>query len=64
MQLVWQYMCVALTVKYNYFIGYLLEGLQLHVSALLLCNHQIVSRPRVGYITCYLLVMGVLERSP
>ena len=45
------------------FYWIIIVGLQ-HVSALFLGHHQVVSRPRVGYTTCYLLVMGVLESSP
>ena len=43
------------------FYWLIIVGLQQHVSPLFLGHHQVVSRHRVGYTTCYLLVMGVLE---
>jgi len=33
---------------------WLIMGLQQHVSALFLGHHQVVSRHRVGYTTCYI----------
>ena len=60
---------MAIYVRVTYrqtqlFYWLIIVGLQQHVSALFLGHHQVVSRPRVGYTTCYLLVMGVLESSP
>jgi len=37
------------------FYWLIIVGLQQHVSALFLGHHQVVSRPSVGYTTCYLL---------
>ena len=63
-QLVWQYMCVALTVKHNYFLADYWKVYNYMFRPYSWAIIRLYHEPSVGYITCYLLVMGVLESCP